>query len=58
MHISRALILLLALAFILSPTINSWVMSTDGSWYRPFVFWAGVIGITYIIYSDRDPSEL
>ncbi|MFL0796149.1 MAG: hypothetical protein K6L73_01510 [Cellvibrionaceae bacterium] len=57
MHVSRALILLLALAFILSPTISAWVMSTSGSWYRPFVFWSGVIAITYIIYSGRDAPE-
>lgn len=43
------LLLLLLIAFAFSPTVLSWILSTDGAWYRPYIIWLVIIVIAFFI---------
>lgn len=49
----RLIIILLLVAYIFSPTLFGWIISTEGSWYRPFIIWVLVIVIAYFVQDDR-----
>lgn len=43
------LLLLALLVYISLPTLVGWLSSSDGIWYRPFLFWLAIIVLTYVI---------
>ncbi len=54
MYINPTLLLLLALIFVFSPTIQEWVLTGGTAWYRPFLIW--MIAIVFIYWSQRGKS--
>ncbi len=58
MNTQRPIILLIVLAFIFSPTLLSWILNPQGSWYRPYFIWAIVILIAYLISGRNKNHEL
>lgn len=48
MNRQSPLLLLLLLAFVFSPALFSWVLSTDGTWYRPYIIWLCIVVIAYL----------
>jgi len=56
MYINPTLLLLLALTFVFSPTLQDWVLSGGSAWYRPYLVWIGLIAFIY--WSQRGkPSD-
>lgn len=59
MYKQSPILLLLLLLLIFSPSLVSWILSTEGAWYRLYVIWLVVIIITYFIQrsvvKNRDP---
>ncbi|MCE2027063.1 hypothetical protein [Sessilibacter corallicola] len=49
----RLLILLLLVLTSFSPALFSWVLSEQGTWYRPFIVWSFVILIAYLLQRER-----
>lgn len=49
MYKQSPVLLLILLTLIFSPTLASWVLSTDGVWYRPYIVWLIIIIITYFV---------
>lgn len=43
------LLLILLLLFIFSPSLFSWLLSTTGGWYRPYIIWLAIIIIAYFV---------
>jgi len=58
MNNQRSIILLLVLAYVFSPTLLSWILNPYGSWYRPYLIWAIVIVLAYLISGRRKKHEL
>ena len=56
MQNNRSIVLVVLIAYIFSPTILSWIINTDGAWYRPFIVWLAMIVIAYI-YQKRTPRD-
>jgi len=49
----RPLLLLILVVYIFSPTLLSWVMQPGSAWYRPFIIWALVIVVAFVLQQDR-----
>lgn len=49
MHRQRPLFLLLLVGYIFSPTLFSWIVNANAAWYRPFIIWALIIVIAYLM---------
>lgn len=58
MYINRALLLILGIAFIFYPSLESWLMSSDAEWQRPYLVWLIIIVAAYWNQRSRDPDEL
>jgi hypothetical protein len=58
MYINRALLLLLALAFIFLPAIEQWLWAADAGWYRPFMLWLAAIVAAWWNQLRRHTDEL
>ena len=43
------LLLILLLVFIFSPRLFSWLLSTTGAWYRPYIIWLAIIVIAFFV---------
>lgn len=39
MYINRGLLLIIALAFVFIPAVNTWLWAGSDAWYRPFLLW-------------------
>lgn len=46
----------LVLAAVFSPSLLTWILHSEGAWYRPFVVWFVVIILTYIF--QRSGSDI
>lgn len=55
MNNQRLIILLLIGAYVFSPTILTWMINPEESWFRPFIIWALVIVIAYVTQGRRTP---
>lgn len=55
MRISPALLLLILVLFVFSPSISEWITETKSQWYRPFIVWISVISFVYWI--QREPKR-
>ena len=53
------LIYVAVVAYILGPSVASWVMNPEGQWYRPFALWLLVVVAAYAVqkYRYRDAKE-
>lgn len=58
MYINRALLLVMALAFIFLPAIEQWLWHADASWYRPFLLWLAVVAAAWWNQFRGYPDEL
>jgi hypothetical protein len=56
MNNQRLVILLLLIAYIFSPTLFTWIINPEGAWYRPYIIWALVIVIAFVIQLRRKPG--
>ncbi len=53
----RLTILLMLVAYIFSPTLFTWVINPEGAWYRPYLIWAVVILVAYLIQGRHKPND-
>lgn len=44
----KPLMLLLLVGYFFAPLLLHWVLAPEGSWYRPFIAWAGFIFFLYL----------
>lgn len=58
MYINRALMLAAGVALIFYPAIESWVISSDTTWYRPYQLWLLVVIAAYWNQRSRYTDEL
>jgi hypothetical protein len=56
MHQQRPVLLLVFLAFMLSPSIISWAINPQPIWYKPFLLWALVVLVAYFIQRHKKSS--
>lgn len=58
MHIYRLVLLLVAGIYLFSPAIMDWWTDSSGAWYRPYLLWLTLIGITLLLQGkhDADPA--
>jgi hypothetical protein len=54
---TRPLILLLLVFYVFSPTLFNWMINPSGSWYRPYIIWAVVIVLAYVVQGRRGSDE-
>lgn len=47
MYIYRLVFLLVIALYIASPRITDWWIEPGSSWYRPYLFWAAIIAVSY-----------
>ena len=58
MYINRLLLLAVGAFLIFFPAIESWIINTETSWYRPYQFWLLVVVAAYWNQRSRYPDEL
>lgn len=58
MYIDRLVILFIIGAYVLSPAIARWWIEAGATWYRPYLIWVILIGLSYWITKSRDLDEL
>jgi hypothetical protein len=56
-YISRAVLLLILSAYVFSPSAFTWMVDPSGAWYRPYLIWGGIVVITFLMQSRRNPRE-
>jgi hypothetical protein len=56
-YISRSVLLLILAAYIVAPTAFSWMIDPGGAWYRPFLIWAGIVAITFLLQLRQPPID-
>lgn len=57
MYIYRLVFLLVLGIYIFSPIIVDWWVAPDSVWYRPYVIWALIIGVSMWLETHRGPNE-
>lgn len=58
MYINRALLLVVGVVLIFFPSVESWMVSSESTWYRPYLIWLMVIVAAYWNQRTRYPDEL
>jgi uncharacterized membrane protein len=58
MYINRLLLLVVGAFLIFFPAIENWIISSETTWYRPFLFWLLVVVAAYWNQRSRYPDEL
>jgi hypothetical protein len=58
MYIYRLILLLVLSIYLFSPAIMDWWIDHNGSWYRPYILWLILIGLTFTLQSPRDADDL
>ena len=51
---TRPLILLLMALYVVSPSLFSWMINPNGSWYRPYIIWILVIVLAFYLQERRE----
>ncbi|MDF1779875.1 MAG: hypothetical protein P1U67_01135 [Alcanivoracaceae bacterium] len=54
MYTDRLLIIFILGTYLLSPAIIQWWSDGGQSWFRPFMVWLALIGLSYWIARSRD----
>jgi len=57
MNHQRLIILLLLIAYLFSPSLFTWIISPNGVWYRPYLFWMGLVLVTFIFQWRRKKPQ-
>jgi uncharacterized membrane protein len=52
----RLLLLTLIIAYIFAPTLFNWMISPNGTWYRPFIIWLVIIVAAFSLQKYHKPS--
>lgn len=52
----RFLLFTLLIAYIFTPTFFNWVVSPEGTWYKPFIVWFLIIAGAYLLQKYNKPS--
>ncbi|MEY4589497.1 MAG: hypothetical protein RL497_1573 [Pseudomonadota bacterium] len=56
MHQQRPFLLLILVAFMLSPSFINWATNPQPIWYKPFLVWALVVLAAYFIQRHKKSS--
>ncbi len=54
MYTDRLLMIFMIGTYLLSPVIIDWWSGDGRSWYGPYMFWLGLILLSYWIAKSRD----
>ena len=57
MYINRLLLLVVGAALIFVPAIESWVLNSEGAWYRPYQLWLFIVVAAYWNQRTRQPDD-
>ncbi len=57
MYIYRLVLILVVSIYLFSPAIMEWWTTADSVWYRPYLLWLSLIGLTFILQSRDDADE-
>ncbi|MEO0442169.1 MAG: hypothetical protein AAFZ92_00295 [Pseudomonadota bacterium] len=49
MNKQRFLFFTLLIAYVFMPTLFNWVVSPEGTWYKPFIVWALIVIGAYLL---------
>lgn len=55
---TRGLFLIFGLLFLFFPSLSNWLFEADAAWYRPHVFAAALIIVSYLLQLERSSDEL
>lgn len=58
MYINRLLLLVVGVVLIFFPAIESWMISSETVWYRPYQLWLLIVIASYWNQRTRYPDEL
>ncbi|ARU58594.1 membrane protein [Oleiphilus messinensis] len=58
MYLYRLVFLLILSIYVFSPVIMDWWIDPGSSWYRPYLIWLFIIGLSYWLEQRRDKHEL
>lgn len=58
MYINRLLLLVAGVVLVFFPAIESWMVSPEIAWYRPYQLWLLVVVAAYWNQRTRYPDEL
>lgn len=58
MQKQRLLVLFLLIAYIFSPTLFTWMINPEGSWYRPYIIWIMLIIAAFVLHKRQDSNDL
>ncbi len=47
MYIHRALLLLLLMMYVFTPSLQGWILAGGSAWYRPWLAWAVIIVLAF-----------
>ncbi len=57
MYVYRLLFLMVLGIYVFSPMIMTWWLEPGGSWYRPYLLWLIVIGLSFWLSRQRGPDD-
>lgn len=57
MHIYRLILLLVIGIYLFSPAIMDWWTANTHPWYRPYLLWLTLIGLTFLLQGRRDADS-
>lgn len=57
MYIYRLVFLLVLTLYMFSPVVTEWWAEPGSTWYRPYIIWLALIGISIWLESRRGPNE-
>lgn len=57
MHIYRLVLLLVIGIYLFSPAIMNWWTANADPWYRPYILWLVLIGLTVLLQGRRDADS-
>ena len=57
MYISRAVLLLILVVYVFAPTAFSWMINPGGAWYRPYLIWAAIVTVSFVLQLRRPASD-
>ena len=49
MNKQQPVLLFLLVVYVLFPSLLDWVIDAKAGWYRPFIFWGGLVIAAYIM---------
>jgi hypothetical protein len=57
MYINRLVLLFVVGAYLLSPAIIEWWSEGGTAWYRPYLIWLGLIGLSFWVGRSQDLND-